>query len=368
MEQILHIAGEAMGKIILITFDTFASKSISVALTSNDYSVFEARTVEEAAHFARNGNPDLIIIDVPNPAICFHRLQRLIENDIQFVRTPFIVFLPENTAEIKSIQKIAPVEFLRKPFEVNTLLHRTKILIEAKMISEKEASRFSARSSQYESEIHGFGSIVRDLEEESRLPREQRESIRSKIKESYLETAEMLVELVEEQDIFQAGHSRRVAEYCTAIANVLGLTRQEKETLTSAALLHDIGKIFVSADILSKPSSLTEKEYAVIKTHPVKGQRLLHSLSNMEDIADLIMFHHEQPDGNGYYRKKPDEIPMLSKIIAVAEAFDAMTTAKIHSRQISFKEAIAELKKSKGTKYDSRYVDILADHITQNNI
>ncbi len=359
---------EAMGEIILITFDTQASRSISTSLTSNEHKVSEAKTVEEAAHFARNGNPDIFIIDVPNPSICFHRLQRLIENALDFSKTPFIIFLPENTAEIRTIKRIAPVEFLRKPFEVNTLLHRIKILVEAKMISEKDSARSSRSFPSHESIVQSFGTIVRDLEEDARLSKEEREKIKNRIKVSYLETAEMLVELIEEQDIFQIGHSRRVAEYCIAIANGLGLSISEKETLTSAALLHDIGKIFVNPEILSKPNPLTNREYEIIKTHPMKGQRLLHSLSNMEDIADLIMCHHERPDGKGYYRKMPGETPPLSMVIAVAEAFDAMTSAKDQKKQMPFKSAIAELKKGKGAKFDSRCVDILATHISRDNI
>ncbi len=357
-----------MGEIILITFDTHASRSISTSLTSNEHRVSVAKTVEEAAHFARNGNPDLIIVDVPNPAICFYRLQKLTENALDLSKTPFIVFLPENTAEIRTIKRVAPVEFLKKPFEVNTLLHRIKILVEAKMISEKDSARSSRAFPSHEAIVQSFGAIVRDLEENSKLSKEEREKIKKGIKISYLETAEMLVELIEEQDIFQTGHSRRVAEYCMAMASGLGLSRSEKEVLTSAALLHDIGKIFVSPEILSKPHALTDKEYEIIKMHPMKGQRLLHSLSNMEDIADLIMFHHERPDGKGYYRKKPGETPPLSMIIAVAEAFDAMTSAKNRDKQLPFKLAIAELKKGKGAKFDSRCVDVLADHVSRNPI
>ncbi|MEW5806530.1 MAG: HD domain-containing phosphohydrolase [Acidobacteriota bacterium] len=357
-----------MSEIILLTYDTQASKSISLALRSNDYNVVEVRTVEEAAHLVRTGNPDLVILDIPNPAISFHRLQKLVENDIQFSKTPFIVFLPENTAEIKMLQKVAPVEFLRKPFEVNILLQRCKVLIEAKKISEKDFTRGARKPQGTLAEIHEFASIIKTLEEASRYTKEELERIKSGIKSSYLETAEMIVDMVEERDIFQAGHSKRVANYSLVIANSLGLDQAEKELLTYAALLHDIGKIFVSPDILGKPGALTEQEYELVKAHPLKGQRLLHSLSNMEEIADIILLHHEQPDGKGYYRKKAKEMPLLSKIIAVAEVFDAMTSSRGYNKPLSFKNAIAELEKGKGTKFDDRCVEALTMHVGKNNI
>ncbi len=360
--------GKTMGKIILITYDTRESKSISTALRSSKYMVWEARTVEEASHIARNEHPDIITIDVPSPTISFHRLQKSLGNDIQFSRTPFIIFLPENTAEIKILKKSAPVEFLKKPFEVNTLLKKAAVLIEAKKAAEEQLVNEKLHDSKPEAEILEFRKLIKSLEEESKHSKDEVIAIKSQIKDSYIETGKMIVELVEERDIFEKGHSIRVSEYSAAMAHTLKLSQEEKEKLINASLLHDIGKIFISPTILGKPTALTDSELEVIKSHPIKGQRLLQSLSDMESIAEIILLHHEQPNGKGYYKKKAQEIPIFSKIIAVSEAFDAMTTSRISSKPLSFEQALAQLKKGKGTKYDKNCVEALISHFHQNNL
>ncbi len=354
-----------MGKIVLLTYDTRESRSISAALKSNKYAVWQTRTVEETCHTARKENPDLFIIDVPSPTISFHRLKKSLAHDIPFAKIPFIIFLPENTAEIKILKMAAAVEFLSKPFEVNTLLKKTAILIEAKKRAEKETSDLNLHRTGEEEEVLEFKKIIENIEEESDQSREEIIAFKNQIKESYIETGKMIVELVEERDIFEKGHSTRVSEYSDAIGKKLRLPDKQREQLIHAALLHDIGKIFINPAILGKPSALTEWEYEVIRSHPIKGQRLLQSLTDMETIATTILLHHEQPNGKGYYRKKSGEAPKLSKIIAVAEAFDAMTTARIMGRHMTVDEALQELKKGKGKKYDEASVEALISHIKQ---
>lgn len=357
-----------MGKIILLTYDTRESRSIRAALSSNKFKIWEARTVEEAAHIARKENPDIIIMDVPSPTISFHRLKKSIGNEISFSKIPFIIFLPENTAEISILKMSAAVEFLKKPFEVNTLLKKSSILIEAKKQADQEWPEGKCPSSKEEADIIEFKKLIQNLEEESGQSKEELIALKHQIKDSYIETGKMIVELVEERDIFEKGHSIRVSEYSAAMARALHLSQGEKEKLINASLLHDIGKIFISPAILGKPSSLTDWEFEIIKSHPVKGQRLLQSLTDMESIAEIIMLHHEQPDGKGYYKKKAQETPIFSKIIAVAEAFDAMTTSRIYRKPLSFNQALDQLKKGKDTRYDASCVEALISHINQNSL
>jgi HD-GYP domain-containing protein (c-di-GMP phosphodiesterase class II) len=354
-----------MGKIVLLTYDTRESRSISAALKSSKYAVWQTRTVEEACHAARKENPDLFIIDVPSPTISFHRLKKSLGRDIPFTKIPFIIFLPENTAEIKILKMAAAVEFLSKPFEVNTLLKKTAILIEAKKRAENDTPDARQRKTKDEEEVLQFRKLIENIEEESYQSREEIMAFRNQIKDSYIETGQMIVELVEERDIFEKGHSIRVSEYSDIIGKALRLPDKQREQLIHASLLHDIGKIFISPAILGKPSALTDWEYEVIRSHPIKGQRLLQSLTDMESIATTILLHHEQPDGKGYYRKKTREAPKLSKIIAVAEAFDAMTTARIQGRHMSVNEALEQLKEGKGKKFDKACVEALISHIKQ---
>ena len=155
------------------------------------------------------------------------------------------------------------------------------------------------------------------------------------------------------------GHSERVTNYAVAIAQEMGLTPDELYNLRTAALLHDIGKMGTYEVILDKPGKLTGAELILVKMHPVKGQEILSPVNQLRDILPIIRSHHERIDGRGYPDGLIDgEIPLLSRIITVADSFDSMMSKRPYRQQRNMEDALLELKRCSGTQFDIQIVEI----------
>ena len=174
------------------------------------------------------------------------------------------------------------------------------------------------------------------------------------------ETIEALAHAVDAKDAYTSGHSCRVAVYSKAIAEEAGLPQEECDHIYFAALLHDVGKIGIRKSIINKPGKLTDEEYAHIKTHPVLGAQILSSIKQAPFLCDGARYHHERYDGKGY----PDglageDIPEIARIIAVADAYDAMTSARSYREPLPRDVVRSEMKKGIGTQFDPRFAEIM---------
>ena len=157
----------------------------------------------------------------------------------------------------------------------------------------------------------------------------------------------------------ERNHSIRVANYCVSIAEHINMSKEQINRLNIAATLHDIGKIVIDEKILNKCERLTLEEWAIMRVHPSKGARILEEIEEYKDIANIVEAHHERYDGRGYpFGLKEEDIPLESRIIAVADAFDAMTQFRTYRDAISFIEALEELKRGAGTQFDERIVEV----------
>lgn len=177
---------------------------------------------------------------------------------------------------------------------------------------------------------------------------------------TYLGAVRALAAALDARDPYTAGHSERVSRLAVAMGEELALDADQLETLRLGALLHDIGKIGVPDEILRKPGVLTAAEYEIIKTHPGAGARILRSIPFLAPHIPIVELHHERPDGFGYpYGLRGDDIPLAARIVHVADAFDAMTSARAYRSGRIPVEAIAELRKCSGTAFDGHAVAAL---------
>jgi diguanylate cyclase (GGDEF)-like protein len=152
-------------------------------------------------------------------------------------------------------------------------------------------------------------------------------------------------------------HAERLKEINLKTAKGLGLSAKQMDELELLAVLHDIGKVAIKESILLKPGPLTEKEWAEMKKHPEIGYRIAQSTPELASIAEYILCHHERWDGKGYPRGiKGEEIPLLSRILAVADAYDAMTSDRPYRKAMGREEALAELERNAGTQFDPEVV------------
>lgn len=167
-----------------------------------------------------------------------------------------------------------------------------------------------------------------------------------------------LVDAIEANDRETFGHVRRVSGYALAVGRRLGLSSRDLRSLALAAEMHDVGKISVPSSILAKPGPLTDEEFAVIQSHTVRGHEIAGQVQALRGLAEVIRHHHEHYDGTGYPdRLAGDEIPLLSRIISVADAYDAMTSKRPYRAGMSHEQAISEIIRLKGVQFDAACVD-----------
>jgi len=173
-----------------------------------------------------------------------------------------------------------------------------------------------------------------------------------------------LVKALESYDPYMKGHSERVAQYSTNLAENLHLEKSMIRKIYWAGLVHDIGKIIVPRSILNKAGKLTEEEYEIVKKHALKGYEILLGVEGMEEIAKIVKHHHERWDGKGYPDGlKGEQIPIESRIIALSDAFDAMTSARPYRDPLSVEKALNEIMKNKETQFDPNLADAFVQMI-----
>ncbi len=181
----------------------------------------------------------------------------------------------------------------------------------------------------------------------------------SDLEESSMATIKSLSNAIDAKSKWTAGHSEGVARYAQAIGRALGLDRKELGDLEVAAMLHDIGKIGTYAYILDKQEKLTNEEWSIIREHPNKGVEILSPIKQLSHIIPVIQYHHEFFDGSGYPAGlKGDEIPMMSRILSVADAVDAMSYDRPYRKHMSKEEIVRELNRCAGTQFDPRIVQV----------
>jgi len=178
------------------------------------------------------------------------------------------------------------------------------------------------------------------------------------IRDNYFNTIKALVNAVEAKDTWTKDHSENVTNYSLKIADFLGLSDEQKEIIRYAGVLHDIGKIVISSTITDKPDSLTKDEWEVIREHPLIGQRILDPIDFLEPVKICIQTHHERCDGSGYpFGLKAHEIPLETRILSVADAYDAMVHSRPYREALTVQEAVTELRRSSGGQFDPAVVN-----------
>jgi putative nucleotidyltransferase with HDIG domain len=173
----------------------------------------------------------------------------------------------------------------------------------------------------------------------------------------FMNSIQMIAGAVDEKDPYTRGHSDRVTKYSVLLATELGLSEAEVDKIRIAAQLHDVGKIGIEDAVLKKPGALTPEEYEIMKTHTSKGANILRPVEHLKDMLPGIELHHESLDGRGYpYGLKGDQIPLMARIITVADTFDAMTTNRPYQAAMETEYVVKRIRSMAGTKFDPRVV------------
>ena len=246
---------------------------------------------------------------------------------------------------------------------VNKILHRERFRLQSEVIMlskdristnvHQNAAAILDDTGSVSGLVMTFSDITRSklAEEELRISWERQKSAMEG-------TVQAMAFTIETRDPYTAGHQRRVTKLAQAIAQKMGLNHNHVEGVRMAGELHDIGKIYVPAEILSKPGKISEVEYNIIKTHPQVGYDILQSIDFPWPIAEIVLQHHERIDGSGYPSGlMKNKIHIEARILAVADVIEAMATHRPYRPALSIEEALDEISKNKGTKYDSKVAD-----------
>lgn len=208
-----------------------------------------------------------------------------------------------------------------------------------------------------------------DEQEKLRRRRELEQAVRKqtrRVRRTYLSAITSLARTMEERDPYTAGHSRRVQEYALSLARAIGLDSKQQRFLSLAAQLHDLGKVAVPDAILHKPGPLTTEEFAVVRQHPLVGERILKPVIRNRTILEAIRGHHERLDGTGYPDgRRGAEVSLLARLIAIPDCFDAMTTSRAYRSAMPIWQATQILREGAGSHFDAELTEVFLRIIPQ---
>ena len=198
----------------------------------------------------------------------------------------------------------------------------------------------------------------------SRSKQRELRDLEQQIRDVTFSTLCALVQVIDLKDLTTGVHSSRLVEWCVTMAKLLDLSTEEAKQIEIAAFLHDLGKVGIPDDILKKPSKLTMAEQAIMRKHPEYGWAVMKNIPGCQNASLMILHHHEVWNGEGYPAGlKGQDIPLGSRIVAVADAFDAMTTDRCYRKGIPLDAALSTLKRFAGIQFDPGVVDVFTEFI-----
>ncbi|EKD25494.1 MAG: hypothetical protein ACD_80C00045G0001 [uncultured bacterium (gcode 4)] len=232
---------------------------------------------------------------------------------------------------------------------------------------EKMISSMQLQLRTHIEEIEMNHNEIQALYEETTAMNEELENLISTLDQNYQETIVVLANAIEASDHYTRGHCERVEKYSILLADAIGMTLRDQRTLRMAAILHDIGKIGVPSEVLTKESALTDEEFEIIKRHSEIGYQIIKDIEFLSESAQIVLQHHERYDGKGYNNGiSGEDILISARIICIADAYDAMTSSRAYRKSpLTKSQAIKELVKGKDTQFDGRLVDSFVERLTK---
>ncbi len=325
--------------IVVVDDDLSNMKLAGRILSENGMRVTALNGGQALLDLVADGNrPDLILLDILMPGMDgFETLRQMRGLEHAGDALP-VIFLTANDDEEteKTGLSLGAMDFIHKPFQPDVLLIRVRHTLELVILQQ-----------------HLTAEVIRKTNENEEL---------------FLQVVQSLAGAVDAKDTYTNGHSQRVAEYAREIASRYGYSEKKQNDIYMMGLLHDVGKIGVPDWVINKPSKLSEEEFAMIKKHPGKGAAILDNIRNMPMLAQAANWHHERFSGGGYPDGLVgDEIPEEARIIAVADAYDAMTSRRSY-RDVMLQEQVrSEIEKGRGSQFDPVFADIMLAMIDEDD-
>ncbi len=327
-------------RVVVVDDDTTILKQANMILTEAGFKVTCLKSGRLLMDYVTVNPIDIILLDIRMPEMDgFETISVLREwesvNSRESVPVIFLTANEDSDSEAKGLS-LGAMDFIRKPFSAEALKIRIRNLLDLTMLQ-------------------------KDLHKEVTKKTAELESLS-------LHVVHTLAKTIDAKDAYTNGHSERVAAYSREIARRYGYDEERLEELYVMGLLHDVGKIGVPDTIINKPGRLTDEEYMEIKKHPVKGAEILATITEMPKLVTGARWHHERYDGKGYPDGlKGEKIPEEARIIAVADAYDAMTSHRSYRDIIPQEKVKSEIENGMGTQFDEKFARIMLEMIAEDN-
>lgn len=321
--------------VIVVDDDMANLKMAGHILSKNHMRVTALKSGKALLDYLGENQPDLILLDILMPEMDgFETLGKL--REMESGKDIPVIFLTANEDEESETKglKLGAMDFIKKPFVPDVLALRVRHIID-------------------------LNRLQKNLEMEVEKKTKENERLS-------LHVVQTLADAIDAKDTYTNGHSGRVAKYSKEMAKRAGYTEKQQNDIYMMGLLHDVGKIGVPDAVINKPARLSDDEFELIKNHPVMGARILKNIKEMPKLATGARWHHERFNGNGY----PDglsgeDIPEEARIIAVADAYDAMTSNRSYRDVLPQGIVREEIEKGRGTQFDPRFADIMLEMIDE---
>lgn len=342
IEKVAKVFRSSGKEPLLVVDDDSMNLRFARRMLGEHYDVVCVGSGEEALTYLQSNTPSLALLDLHMPGMNGFELLEAIRQNPRSENLPVVFLTADNDRETEiQVFKAGALDYIQKPFVADVVLHRIQRILDLKRLQT---------------------SLQQEVEKQTAELIENRR----KVANLSLQVVTTLASTIDAKDKYTNGHSRRVARYSRELGRRMGKMPEELEEIYFIAMLHDIGKIGVPDTIINKTSKLSDDEYNVIKTHPGIGAEILKNISEMPNMEIGAHWHHERFDGKGY----PDglkgmDIPEIARIIAVADAYDAMTSRRSYRSALPQEVVRGEIEKGRGLQFDPKIANLMLDMIDE---
>lgn len=320
VEQNKHVSSA----VLVVDDDLAIRKGLAFILQKEGYTTIEAKNGREAIEIVNSQCIDIILLDLMMPELNGLEVCSQLKNneETRLIPVVMITAIHEQKEKLKAIDAGVD-DFITKPINIPELRARVRSLLRMKHLNDLLDRADTVISS--------------------------------------------LANAIEAKDKYTEGHNERVSRYARELAKAIDLSEREQEIISMAGILHDIGKIGVPDNILNKKGPLDDLEFACIVSHPQHGEKILKPLHSLHGVHDVVLYHHEHWDGNGYpFGLKSEEIPLYARIIAIADSYDAMISTRPYRKALKKSAALKELEDKAGQIWDPNLVKIFLNLMQTN--
>ena len=327
-------------RILIVDDEELICSIFSKRLKKEGYSCITANNGRGALNHFYKDNLSLIISDIKMPQMDGMDLLKKVKAVDPKMMVIIMTSYPEIDLAVEAM-RLGAFDFIIKPVELDLVVLSVKKALERKRLEE---------------EVESYHHHLEKLVEERTAKLQEAYHI---LKRVHLDSVKVLIGAIDAKDPYTRGHSDRVRKMSMSMGTKLGFNEMRLESLEYGALLHDIGKIGIKDEVLQKQGSLSPEEYQNMQEHPLIGVKIVEGIDFFKDKMTMIRHHHEHFDGSGYPDGLDGEaIPLEARIIAIADAFDAMTSKSPHRGGMAIMDVIGELEKNKAKKFDPHILEI----------